>query len=175
MIRCTEATWFEADGHPEGYRRGQIFGTHWHGLFDNDDFRRQWLTEAASVSGRYGFVVADDVDVAARRDAQLDVMADLLDVHVDVDAVTALLDDGPPVGRRSPPHCAELITSVARLKAVQARAFVKTVPYCHHRRRIDGHQIDVAGTFPISTSFTIRTKTPARGLFHCNLLMCLRR
>ena len=96
VSRCAEATWFEIDGCPEGYRRDQIFGTHWHGLFDNDEFRRRWLTDAAWATGRDGFVVADDVDVAARRDAQLDVMADLLDVHLDVDAVTALLDDGAP-------------------------------------------------------------------------------
>jgi adenosylcobyric acid synthase len=41
-------------------------------------------------------VVADDVDVAARRDAQLDLMADMLDAHLDIDAVVGLLDDGPP-------------------------------------------------------------------------------
>jgi adenosylcobyric acid synthase len=97
--RCAEATWFDQDGVPEGYRRGQVFGTHWHGLFDNDDFRRQWLRLAAAAAGRDGFVVSDDIDVAARRDAQLDVMADLLDAHLDVDAITGLLDDGPP--RRS--------------------------------------------------------------------------
>jgi adenosylcobyric acid synthase len=96
LARCAEDAWFEVDGYPEGYRRGQIFGTHWHGLLDNDDFRRRWLTDVASASGRHGFEVADNVDVAARRDAQLDVMADLLDIHLDVDAVTALLDDGPP-------------------------------------------------------------------------------
>jgi len=96
VARCAEATWFEVDGQPEGYRRGQIFGTHWHGLFDNDDFRRRWITDVASASGRHGFVVAEDVDVAARRDAQLDVMADLLGAHLDLDAVTALLEDGPP-------------------------------------------------------------------------------
>ncbi len=62
-------------------------------------FRRRWLTAAAAAAGRDGFVVADDTDVAARRDAQLDLMADLLDAHLDVDAVTGLLDDGPP--RRS--------------------------------------------------------------------------
>ena len=99
MARCAEASWFEVDGVPEGYRRAQVYGTHWHGLFDNDDFRRQWLTTAAAAAGRDGFVVADDTDVAARRDAQLDLMADLLDAHLDVDAVTGLLDDGPP--RRS--------------------------------------------------------------------------
>jgi adenosylcobyric acid synthase len=96
VARCSEATWFEVDGSPEGYRRGQVFGTHWHGLFDNDDFRRRWLTLAAATAGRDGFVVADDVNVAARRDAQLDLMADLLDAHLDVDAIAGLLDAGPP-------------------------------------------------------------------------------
>ena len=93
---CTEAAWFDMDGCPQGYRRGQVFGTHWHGLFDNDDFRRRWLTDAAAAAGRDGFVVADDTDVSARRDGQLDVMADLLNAHLDVDAVIALLDGGPP-------------------------------------------------------------------------------
>jgi len=96
VARCSEATWFEVDGSPQGYQRGQVFGTHWHGLFDNDDFRRQWLTLAAAAAGRDGFVVADDVNVAARRDAQLDLMADLLDAHLDVDAIAGLLDTGPP-------------------------------------------------------------------------------
>jgi adenosylcobyric acid synthase len=96
VARCAEAAWFEVDGCPQGYRRGQVFGTHWHGLLDNDDFRRQWLALVAAAAGRDGFVVADGTDVAARRDAQLDLMADLLDVHLDVDAVTGLLDDGPP-------------------------------------------------------------------------------
>ena len=96
VVRCAEATWFEADGSPQGFRRGRVYGTHWHGLFDDNDFRREWLSHAAAAVGRDGFVVADDVDVAARRDAQLDLMADLLAVHLDIDAVTGLLHDGPP-------------------------------------------------------------------------------
>jgi adenosylcobyric acid synthase len=96
VARCAEAGWFEMDGSPQGYQHGWIFGTHWHGLFDNDDFRRRWLTDAAAAAGRDGFVVANDIDVSARRDSQLDVIADLLDAHLDVDAVIALLDDGPP-------------------------------------------------------------------------------
>jgi adenosylcobyric acid synthase len=79
-----------------GIRRGAVYGTHWHGLLDNDAVRRQWLTEAAVAAGRPGFVVADDVDVAARRDAQLDLMADLLTAHLDVDAVMGLLEHGAP-------------------------------------------------------------------------------
>jgi adenosylcobyric acid synthase len=96
VARCAEAEWFEMDGSPQGYQCGRIFGTHWHGLFDNDDFRRRWLTDAAAAAGRDGFVVADDIDVSARRDGQLDVLADLLDACLDVDAVIALLDEGPP-------------------------------------------------------------------------------
>ena len=73
-----------------------MYGTHWHGLLDNDALRRQWLADAAAAVGRSGFVVADDVDVAARRDAQLDLMADLLTAHLDIDAVIAVLENGPP-------------------------------------------------------------------------------
>ena len=78
-----------------GVRRGVVYGTHWHGLLDNDGVRRQWLTEAAAAAGR-DFVVADDIDVQARRDAQLDLMADVLTSHLDLDAVLTLLDNGAP-------------------------------------------------------------------------------
>ena len=91
VVRCAEDDWLGV-----GVRRGAVYGTHWHGLLDNDAVRRQWLIEVASAAGRGGFVVADDIDVAARRDAQLDVMADLLTDHLDVEAVLALLDGGPP-------------------------------------------------------------------------------
>nr|CRL77193.1 cobyric acid synthase CobQ [Mycolicibacterium komanii] len=89
--RCAEERWLGI-----GLRRGAVYGTHWHGVLDNDDVRRSWLTEVAEAAGRSGFVVADDVDVRARRDAQLDLMADLLTSHLDVDAVLNLLDDGAP-------------------------------------------------------------------------------
>ena len=79
-----------------GIRRANVYGTHWHGLFDNDELRRQWLADAAVAVGRSGFVVADDVDVAGRRDAQLDLMAELLTAHLDIDAVVGLLEHGPP-------------------------------------------------------------------------------
>ena len=76
--------------------RGAVFGTHWHGLLDNDDFRRAWLTRVAAAAGRTGFVVADDTNVAGRRDAQLDLAAELLASHLDIDAVLGLLDGPPP-------------------------------------------------------------------------------
>jgi adenosylcobyric acid synthase len=87
VARSTEDDWLGV-----GIRRESVYGTHWHGLLDNNDFRRRWLTEL----GKPGFVVAGDVDVAARRDGQLDLMADLLTAHLDVDAVLALIEHGPP-------------------------------------------------------------------------------
>jgi adenosylcobyric acid synthase len=104
--RCTADSWWGVGvrgvgvrgvGVPRvGVRRAAVFGTHWHGLLDNDALRRRWLTEAANAAGRHGFVVADDVDVTARREQQLDLLADLLAAHLDIDAIMALLDDGAP-------------------------------------------------------------------------------
>jgi adenosylcobyric acid synthase len=91
VARTSDDSWLDV-----GIRRGAVYGTHWHGLLDNDDVRRDWLTDAAAAAGRHGFVVADDVDVTGRRDAQLDVMADLLVDHLDVAAVLDLLERGAP-------------------------------------------------------------------------------
>ena len=98
LARSADAAWFEVDSEagPQGIVRGPVFGTHWHGLLDNDDFRRAWLAEAAKAAHRTGFVVADDVSVSARRDAQLDLIADLLAAHLDIDALSGLLSGGPP-------------------------------------------------------------------------------
>jgi adenosylcobyric acid synthase len=79
-----------------GLRSGAVCGTHWHGLLDNNELRRAWLTEAAAAAGRRGFKVAPDIDVPARREAQLDLMADLLAAHLDVDGLLSLLDTGAP-------------------------------------------------------------------------------
>ncbi|VAZ92662.1 Cobyric acid synthase [Mycobacterium pseudokansasii] len=96
LARCAETGWFEIDSEAQGVRCGAVFGTHWHGLLDNDDFRRAWLTQVAAAAGRSGFVIADGVNVAAQRDAQLDLMADLLASHMDVESVLGLLAGPPP-------------------------------------------------------------------------------
>ncbi len=96
VVRCAEDAWFEVGGTAQGYRRASVFATHWHGLLDNDGFRRDWLARAAEAAGRTGFRVAPGTSVASRRDGQLDLMADLLGAHLDLDAVLALLDGPPP-------------------------------------------------------------------------------
>jgi adenosylcobyric acid synthase len=95
VVRSAEHDWIDSDV-TVGIRRGAVFGTHWHGLLDNDELRRAWLTEAAAAAGRSAFVVADDVNVTEARDRQLDLMAELLAAHLDVDAVMELLVHGAP-------------------------------------------------------------------------------
>ena len=94
LVAADEQDWLGV-----GIRRGAVFGTHWHGLLDNNAIRRDWLTGAAAAAGRDGFVVADDTDVPGRRDAQLDLMADLLTAHLDAAAVLDLLTTGAPPRR----------------------------------------------------------------------------
>ncbi len=77
-------------GAAEGALVGNVAGTHWHGLFENDAVRRGLLAWAASVAGRSGFVPGA-VSFAAVREEQLDVMGDLVAAHLDTSALSALL------------------------------------------------------------------------------------
>jgi adenosylcobyric acid synthase len=87
-----------ADGRPEGAVAGHLFGTHWHGAFESDEFRRRFLTEAARLAGRHGFTVAPDTRFAAIRERALDVLGDLVEEHLDTSAIARLLEHGPPPG-----------------------------------------------------------------------------
>jgi adenosylcobyric acid synthase len=70
-------------GQPEGSDAGTVLGTHWHGLLESDGFRRALLRRIAPP----GFEPAPDTSVAAVRRAQLDHLADLVEAHVDVNAM----------------------------------------------------------------------------------------
>jgi adenosylcobyric acid synthase len=87
-----------ADGTPEGAVVGAVCGTHWHGAFESDEFRRRFLTEAARQAGRHGFVVAPDTRFAEVRERALDVLGDLVEEHLDTDALWRLIESGPPSG-----------------------------------------------------------------------------
>jgi adenosylcobyric acid synthase len=89
---------YASTGAAEGSIRGAVYGTHWHGLLENDRFRRLLLDDVAEHSGRTGFVPAPDTDVAAVRVAQLDLLADLVEKHVDVGALDTLIGEGAPEG-----------------------------------------------------------------------------
>ena len=94
VVRSGDPVLLEEPG--EGSRRGTVHGTHWHGLLANDGFRRAWLTEVAA--GCPGFVVAPDTDVAAEREAQLDLLADLVEAHLDTAALVEMIERGAPAG-----------------------------------------------------------------------------
>lgn len=84
----------------DGCREGAVWGTTWHGALENDGFRRAFLTEVARAAGR-GFVAAGGTDFAAAREERLDALGDLVEQHLDTDAVWRLLKEGAPRGLRT--------------------------------------------------------------------------
>jgi adenosylcobyric acid synthase len=86
------------DGQGEGLRCGNVYGTHWHGSFEHDAYRRAFLTEAARLAGRNGFVVAPDTDFRALRQRMLDLLGDLVEEHLDTEALLRLIEHGAPSG-----------------------------------------------------------------------------
>lgn len=78
---------------PGGCRAGTVAGTLWHGLLENDAFRRRYLGEVAAAAGRQ-FVVAADTAFAAVREGRLDRLAALIEQHADTAALRRLIVDG---------------------------------------------------------------------------------
>jgi adenosylcobyric acid synthase len=81
----------------DGCRAGAVWGTSWHGALENDDFRRAFLSEVAAAAGG-GFAPAPGVSFAALRERQLDALGDLIERHVDGDALLSLIEKGAPAG-----------------------------------------------------------------------------
>ncbi|MGY1621314.1 cobyric acid synthase [Geodermatophilus sp. SYSU D00965] len=81
----------------DGARSGAVWGTTWHGAFENDAFRRAFLAEVARVAGRR-FVPAPDTDFAAVRERRLDALGDLVAEHADTAALWRLVEEGVPDG-----------------------------------------------------------------------------
>lgn len=86
VTRSTEQPWIGG----EGARRGGLFGTHRHGYLENDPARRIFLGEIARACGKNGFQVSGDTSFAGLRLRQLDLIADTLERHWDLDQ---LLDE----------------------------------------------------------------------------------
>ena len=76
----------------EGSDTGTVLGTHWHGLLENDAFRRLLLERV----GRPGFVPAPDTSFAAARTTQLDLLGDLVEQHLDTGALDHVIAHGCP-------------------------------------------------------------------------------
>ena len=74
----------------DGVRAGSTWGTIWHGAFENDGFRRAWLTELAQTVGSTWRPTTGAPGFAERRTQMLDDLADALERHCDLDAVLRL-------------------------------------------------------------------------------------
>ncbi len=81
----------------DGCRRGAVWGTSWHGVLENNEFRRAFMAEVAAAAGR-DFTPAPGTDFAAVRQARLDVLGDLVASHLDTAALSRLIERGPPPG-----------------------------------------------------------------------------
>jgi adenosylcobyric acid synthase len=81
----------------DGCRRGAVWGTSWHGVLENDEFRRAFLAEVAALAGR-DFTPAPGTDFAAVREARLDALGDLIAGHLDTAALSRLISGGPVPG-----------------------------------------------------------------------------
>jgi adenosylcobyric acid synthase len=88
----------EGPAGAEGSDTGTVLGTHWHGLLENDGFRRVLLGRLASAAGRAGFRAAADTSFAAERAAQLDLLGDLVEAHLDTAALGHVIGHGAPPG-----------------------------------------------------------------------------
>ncbi|HJP76552.1 MAG TPA: cobyric acid synthase [Pseudonocardiaceae bacterium] len=84
------------DGEAEGAVNGCVAGTHWHGLLENDEVRRALLGWAASLAGRNGFEAAPGTSFSDARNAQFDLVADLISANLNTAAVLELIERGAP-------------------------------------------------------------------------------
>jgi adenosylcobyric acid synthase len=83
-----------ADVFPGGCRAGNVWGTIWHGLLDDDAARHAFLTEVAQLTGK----PAPDgtVSFAKLREQRLDRLADMIDSYADTAGLMRLIEQGAP-------------------------------------------------------------------------------
>ncbi|WP_284535736.1 cobyric acid synthase [Nocardioides sp. T2.26MG-1] len=79
-----------------GARSGHVFGTMWHGALEGDAFRTAFLTEVARLTGHVW--EPSGVSFGAARQRRLELLADLVEEHLDVAAIAGLATDGAPSG-----------------------------------------------------------------------------
>jgi adenosylcobyric acid synthase len=76
---------------PGGVRAGNVYGTMWHGSLEGDAFRAAFLAQVADRA-------PSGVSFPAARDRRIDLLADLVEQHLDVAALLALARGGAPAG-----------------------------------------------------------------------------
>jgi adenosylcobyric acid synthase len=72
-----------------GARADAVFGTMWHGSLEGDEFRRAFLSSALGLA-------PSSVSFPEARERRLDLLGDLVEEHLDVDALLELSREGAP-------------------------------------------------------------------------------
>ena len=97
-LRLDDAYGIEDEGArdpgADGEGVGAVFATSLHGLFEEDGFRAAFLAEVARRRGKE--FVAAGRSFAQARERQIDCLADMVDAHLDMAAVEALIKEGSP-------------------------------------------------------------------------------
>ena len=83
----------DGEDFPGGHAVGPVRGSIWHGTLECDDFRRALLTDVAATTGSGWRAPAGGTPFASRRERMIDVLADALETHVDVDALLGLTEE----------------------------------------------------------------------------------
>ena len=71
----------------DGCRVGPVWGTMWHGAFENDDFRRAWLAQIAGDAGSAWRPARTAPPFRNRRETMIDVLADAVEQHLDLELI----------------------------------------------------------------------------------------
>ena len=80
---------------PGGHAVGPVRGSIWHGTLECDDYRRALLDDVAATVGARWSAEPGAAPFAARREGMIDILADALETHVDVDAIIDLTREKP--------------------------------------------------------------------------------
>jgi adenosylcobyric acid synthase len=75
----------------EGCVQGSVAGSVWHGLFENDSWRRTLLIDIAQREGKQ-YVPDSAHDFAARRESRIEILADFVEEYLDTNEIIALLN-----------------------------------------------------------------------------------
>jgi adenosylcobyric acid synthase len=79
----------EAELFLDGCRRGQVWGTMWHGTWENDSFRRAWLAEIAAGAGSSWRPDPTAPGFAEQRETMINTLADAVEQHADLGLLLA--------------------------------------------------------------------------------------
>jgi adenosylcobyric acid synthase len=75
----------------DGWSVGGVYGTTWHGTFENDGFRRAFLTEVAGLAGVPWRPRPGAPGFAVRRETMLERLGDAVEDHLDTRALVRLI------------------------------------------------------------------------------------